>query len=370
MRAIGPRRLSICLCLSLVACQGAGEVGSRSEAILGGSAPEAGQFPTVVAILISGGQRGLCTGTLIGEDLVLTAAHCVQASGLGFADQSQVTAETAVYIDSIVVGNGSATAAADTIPHPAFRQPGDPDIGLIRLAQPRTDREPSPVNLNSSSAPVGTNVDMVGYGEDAGGSAGRIQYLESKTSTSCASSGFSDSTFMCFNQQDGTGKCSGDSGGPSFLVGTSTVVGITSFGDRDCQFFGVDMRTDSPEARAFLAENAPELSCGLDGTCDEDCDADPDCGGGPGGLGATCDDDESCQVGFCASGPGGMRCTVECTPDSSECPDGFECLDANNDTGACWPIDDGGCNSSGGGAGAGALLLIGMLLGFARRRRA
>lgn len=371
MIAIGPRRLFVFLALISVACQGGDEVGVDRQGILGGTSPEAGQFPTVVGVVISGGARGVCTGTMIGEDLILTAAHCVSAGTLGLSSQAQVAAETTIYFDAIILGNGATSAVAEAIPHSSFRQPGDPDIGLLRLAQPKTDRDPSPINLNASVSPPGTDVTMVGYGEDDSGQAGRIQYLEHKTTSSCTANGFSDTTFMCFNQQDGTGKCSGDSGGPSFLAGTDTIVGITSFGDQNCQFFGADMRTDSPEARAFLEANAPELACGGDGVCDEDCDSDPDCGGGPGGLGSTCDNNDSCDTGTCASGPGGMRCTVDCDPAASTCPEGFECLDANNGSGACWPVDDGGCNSSGSGAGGLGLLLIALVLGFVRcgRRR-
>lgn len=373
MLAALPRRLFLVCVLVSTACQavdGAAvdDVGVSSEAILGGDSPSPGQFPTVVGIVIGQGQ-GVCTGTFIAPDLILTAAHCISPQIVGLANQEQVTAATSVWFDTTFLGSGTSVAAADTIPHPSFNQPGDPDVGLIRLAQPRTEREPSPINLDPGAVPVGTTVDMVGYGVDDSGQAGEIQYLTDKTSVSCAASGFSDSTFICFNQQDGTGKCSGDSGGPSFLAGTSTVVGITSFGDQQCEFFGADMRTDA--SSSFLAENAPELGCSGDGVCDEDCDVDPDCDGAPGGLGSACGDGESCQVGFCAAGPGGMRCTIDCQPDDAmSCPEGFECLETNADSGACWPIDeDGGCNASGAGAGGFAWLLIGLAFALRRRRR-
>ena len=393
MRAIPPNKLTLALALASAACQTGGELGevdTETQAILGGTAPSPGQFPTVVGISISGGQRGICTGTLIAPDLVLTAAHCIHPQVLGFGSQQQVTNETVVYFDGTILGNGTAVGAAQTIPHGSFSQPGDPDVGLIRLAQPRTDREPSPINLDPAAAPVGMGLDMVGYGVNDGGQAGQLLFLPNKLSVSCSSSGFSDNTFMCFNQQDGTGKCSGDSGGPSFAAGTQTVVGITSFGDQNCQFFGADMRVDA--SAAFLATNAPELACGGDGVCDSGCATDPDCpncsddddcgtdeicnGGfcvlgpdGAGGLGSACGSEQSCEVGVCASGPDGMRCTIDCQLDGNDCPDGFECLETTGNMGACWPGGGGGCSTSGtGGSGLG-LILIGLALALRRRRR-
>ena len=363
-------RLLVSLLLISAACQVDMEVEERSQGILGGSSPTVGQFPTVVGIVIAGGARGVCTGTQVAPDLILTAAHCISPAVLGFSTQEQVTAETVVYFDSTQLGaNGTAIAAAETIPHSAFGQPGDPDVGLIRLSFAKEDRTPSPINLDNSAVPAGTTVDMVGYGVADDGNAGELFYLEDKTTTSCSASGFSDATFLCFNQQDGTGKCSGDSGGPSFLAGTQTVVGITSFGDRDCQVFGADMRTDA--SAEFLMTNAPDLVCGVDGRCNEDCGDDPDCseGGDTGGLGDLCGDGEpECPIGFCASGPDGMRCTRDCNPENNDCPAGFDCLATNAEGGACWPAEDGGCNASGSSAGGLGLLVLIALVAVRRRR--
>ena len=61
-----------------------------------------------------------------------------------------------------------------------------------------------------------------------------------------------------------------------------------------------------------------------------------------------------------------MICSVR---DDSTCPEGFECLRAMDDVGACWPAPGGGCCDAGGG-GPGALVLAAMVgIAVLRRRR-
>jgi hypothetical protein len=83
--------------------------------------------------------------------------------------------------------------------------------------------------------------------------------------------------------QSGGGPCSGDSGGPAFVVRNSTeyVAGVTSYGDQDCTLYGVSTTVSEYASwiETFLAGGGNEdCTNGVDDDSDgaADCD-DSDC---------------------------------------------------------------------------------------------
>jgi hypothetical protein len=352
------------------------------QGIIGGTTTTVGEYPSVVALVID---SNLCTGTLVAPTWVLTAAHCVDPDVLGMASQDQVTASVRVHFNTIdvVADPGIVVTASATFKDPLFNKLhlGANDIGLIQLAQPVTNVTPSPINLIAALAPFGTRVTTVGFGSTAVGTQGTVGVeldLKNRATVSCPTLGIgSDTNLLCFSQADNTGTCQGDSGGPSFaaIEGKTVLVGVTSFGDQQCASFGASTRVDIEQP--FLVTHVPELiGCLGDKDCparracfEHTCIAEPF---SPTGIGTLCSLATDCESAECAeSSQDGKRCSITCSvsqPDT--CPSGFECLRANRDVGACWPVDQAGCCDAGGAGGPGALLLgLGVAMVALRRRR-
>lgn len=255
--------------------------------IINGNFAVLGQFPTVVAVR----NTEACTGTLIAPDIVLTAAHCVHAPTLGLASQAEVTAQTTVMFDTIDVagGGGRTIAASDTVPIGAYRVRGDPDVGLVFLAQPVTDVAPTPLNLDPANAGIGIALAMIGFGKTPTGGTGRLLYTAPTASVSCTEYAVTNALFLCVDQHSGAGICAGDGGGPALaeVDGATRLVGVASYGDDACAEFGALMRIDAIVARSFLHQYATELVPDDPAvTPPTPLIPDDDCNAGGGGLGA------------------------------------------------------------------------------------
>ncbi|MBF1800882.1 trypsin-like serine protease [Alloalcanivorax profundimaris] len=228
--------------------------------IIGGDAAPAGQWPWMaqVEIELAANRFGLCGGTHLARNWVVTAAHCL------FDENGQQVAagETVVLLNSVFDRRGDPYSLReihispnyDTARSPEF----DNDIALLQLVNgPAMSERPSLIGqarfqeLQSRAfAARDEAVTALGWGvTQPGGNtpAQRLQevQLDYVRTDSClsqwGSGNFNTDTMVCadeLNPPDGQQQdtCVGDSGGPLFIGRDSDpyIVGLTSYGQTSC----------------------------------------------------------------------------------------------------------------------------------------
>lgn len=209
--------------------------------------------PVVLIILTAGDDQvqGLCTGTLITNRDILTAAHCMP-DGVGF----------------LVNINGNLFPATAAIPHPKYdgAVPSQYDAGILRLAAPQVI-EPAALLL-SRSPEIGDKVTAYGYGVDEDGESAVEKGDESLRAGRMRISGVQGGTLVAeFKEADesNTSICFGDSGGPAVLEkdGAVGIVGINNAGlfaggGGQCTFVQAAFFTDIQNVIDFVLKHVPD----------------------------------------------------------------------------------------------------------------
>ena len=215
-------RLAYAIIVAGVALLGAQQA---AEAIVGDARRVAGRAAqSLVVVRLPSGQ---CTGTVLAENLILTAAHCV------VSDKIRVRS----------YGDRKLHRVVDAVVHPQYQHAQSAiatrvDLALLKLATTLPDRA-KPALLARRSTTAGEAVLVAGYGlddADAVNVTGRARMA----------------TLIVLEQRIGIllqlrdpamqdaqlGACGGDSGGPAFALRDDlVVVGVVSAGPERCGGF-------------------------------------------------------------------------------------------------------------------------------------
>lgn len=258
----------------------ASAVTAPAQAITGGE-PDGAGHPNVGMLVFyakdgATNSRFRCSGTLVTQSIVLTAAHCTD----GIEGSAVVTfdPEPTLPLPEADPKTGFTQAPAgyyigEAMTHPEYSDFTDVrnwnDVGVVKLTQPVAGVTPATIAprnyLNNYAQPVlnKTNFTLVGYGTevrkpDSGPQKPTPQRLPliRRVTTSNGQKLTAQLVQMNGNPANviaGGGTCFGDSGGPSFLNGYLTTV--TSYGFNDvCRYVDGYQRVDIPVVQDWLVK--------------------------------------------------------------------------------------------------------------------
>ncbi|XP_066984559.1 clotting factor G beta subunit-like [Macrobrachium rosenbergii] len=214
--------------------------------IVGGQTTTVNEYPWQVGLTTPTGTKPYCGGSIVSNQWIVTAAHCVTGSiassvNVVVGEQNWATTSETTVTQRIL--------ASQIVVHPSYSSSTmDNDIALIKLATPITfqpDNKIAPVCLpDAGNLYENVNAVVTGWGTTTSGGIQPNELQEvtvpTLTNTQCRLSyGTASITanMICAGPlAGGKDSCQGDSGGPLVAPGSATqtfnvLIGIVSWGN-------------------------------------------------------------------------------------------------------------------------------------------
>jgi secreted trypsin-like serine protease len=254
--------------------------GPLGAPVVGGTLAHRGDWPDVVALLMEDGS--LCSGTLLGADLVLTAAHCIEG----------VPVEVIIGSLDLVEPDGQRRAVKWSKAYPGWREAYD--VGVVMLENP-VFVKPRAVAQGCTTRELrrGTRLQLVGFGQTTAGATDDNTRLHAAVlevvDATCAHDAACEPSIAPGGELvaggHGADACFGDSGGPLYISTAAgpALIGVVSrglaFSGMPCGEGGVFVRADKVVEwiESVTGRVVERVAC--DRPADGDGRADDDAGG-------------------------------------------------------------------------------------------
>lgn len=227
---------------------------ANEETLIGGRAAKDGEYPEVV--YISNG-RSKCSATIVGPKVILTAAHCV-------ADNGEI--KPAEFVVSQTIYKAKCKQA------PQYRDnTEDLDIAICK-----TDKKMNVAyaSISKTGVSIGQEVVLMGYGcireGGGGGNDGILRVGKAKVTRLPSGSN------NWYYTKDTSALCFGDSGGPSMLKDSHTVIGVNSRGNiKDLSMLAAVYLSKAIKFFEEFARDNDVKVCGINKKCEEGGEENP-----------------------------------------------------------------------------------------------